>query len=1243
MSFNIDNYISNLAYINKDFNSTWEEILETVPKLTDKWVPSEANESDPLVVLLKELGIVTDKLNYNIDKNVLETFPDLLTQLRAAYSVFSSMGYVPQWYRSALLNVNIIYSGGAGSTGSSSLTEGTGSKFNLKKFTEVCDTNTNIVYTLLKDTTFTLGTPVQESVLAMEGTINDLTVNGNTLIDANYLDSQNRLYFLQPNIAQNGIFISEDEDFSKVNIEDTNYDSEDTTYNGFNESGTWQRVTNIYQHLPGSKVFQFGIDPSTGSAYIQFPEDIGSLIQNGLYIKYILSSGESGNIKARTLSKFVNAPSLSIKDTDYTVTDENFTVNNAYATQNGKDPETIKEMQANYQRVVGTFNTLVTLKDYENYLYNEEDEFGRPIVSNIKVSDRTCDLYSSYKVKTLTTEAEIKTITTQTKDDLTAYELRLYPLKPVNSVVDYTTFKNTFEYVNDDSPVITAEDTTEKKLDRKFTSGLEDAVSQAKTVLHDFKKPSGTPIFLDYELVGEIYLHKSLSKAEAAEVRNNVVQAIYKNFNARELTFGKEIDYSEMVDIIKASDPRIQYVALRPIEYTVSDPTLQLFNSRNGGLDITSRSILKGSTPWTQYEDMLVYWGSNPGQSIGSSSITECSDSNISGLYTTPVSNELFIKSIRPYVDIEGSIPSYTVGKNETLSIITPGYKTKTTYTNYCYMVWRSKNTEVKADTPYKLDEGEFIRIYERRPEKVTQDDYLLVTLGSGTMVSCNTSFNVVFDKNEITGESENIGYIVDSTGKNIINMSTSIAVSVIEPDIENINSVLTDKAAYAKGIKVATNSQGLCEMLGEVVDLKDDEQYTPLKYTLNIGEYLLWTNDTDVVLEVGTVGEGNTIIKTQNVELNVPLLTGDADLNKIVFAHCNNDILQYRANTISSFGEGYTLQVDGTSSLISKDSYKSNSVFELVDVTKIQYKNSDAEEWQTLPGKDESETYQASLCLALAAGGSTVQTLYNNQKIEISLARLKFDEKGVVINPYEFAEFKKGVTKEKALSITLDSSKKSEKSNIYILQSTSTILYPGGPALQLLPAESVGCVVKTLDLPASSLSTQAGFINVSSTTTIPSGGGFYIFPAIITENDKKVVRYYIFQSDSDNTISLDAIEELKGAQVGQIKKLVEKAEIYKRDATSGTFSFISASSLFPEESSNHIKLTTDLVYNLDYDPLYEPSDSELIKDPSTPASFFKDSHVCNKYVLPRLYVEENRVEQDPLRKLVISTLSIRE
>jgi hypothetical protein len=67
--------VKNNSYINKDFQSLWEELLDLIPKLTDKWDPKSANESDPLAVLLKVLAIYSDKLNYNIDKSILERFP----------------------------------------------------------------------------------------------------------------------------------------------------------------------------------------------------------------------------------------------------------------------------------------------------------------------------------------------------------------------------------------------------------------------------------------------------------------------------------------------------------------------------------------------------------------------------------------------------------------------------------------------------------------------------------------------------------------------------------------------------------------------------------------------------------------------------------------------------------------------------------------------------------------------------------------------------------------------------------------------------------------------------------------------------------------------------------------------------------------------------------------------------------------------------------------------------------------
>ena len=77
------------------------------------------------------------------------------------------------------------------------------------------------------------------------------------------------------------------------------------------------------------------------------------------------------------------------------------------------NPESLAQAYKNYQKTVGTFNTLVTLRDYENAIYNEGD------VSNCVVSDRTCDLHNSYKIQNKTLGGnQLKTITKKISNTL---------------------------------------------------------------------------------------------------------------------------------------------------------------------------------------------------------------------------------------------------------------------------------------------------------------------------------------------------------------------------------------------------------------------------------------------------------------------------------------------------------------------------------------------------------------------------------------------------------------------------------------------------------------------------------------------------------------------------------------------------------------------------------------------------------------------------------------------------------
>ena len=149
---------------------------------------------------------------------------------------------------------------------------------------------------------------------------------------------------------------------------------------------------------------------------------------------------------------------------------------NLLGTTNGKDPMTIDEMNLGYDKVKNVFNTLVTLLDYKNYLYNYKDSDSRNIVSNIQVSDKFNDLYKSYTVKSFDAVNNINIDIIKNNinmygniDDsavLTTYNIRFYPLAYSPDVTSLGNFNNTFTQITD-------------------TNSINNAIQEAKSLNHD--------------------------------------------------------------------------------------------------------------------------------------------------------------------------------------------------------------------------------------------------------------------------------------------------------------------------------------------------------------------------------------------------------------------------------------------------------------------------------------------------------------------------------------------------------------------------------------------------------------------------------------------------------------------------------------------------------------------------------------------------------------------------------------
>ena len=133
-------YLSNLSYVNKDFQSIYVELLDLVNKLTYRWDPSISNESDPGVLLIKLMAICADKNNYTSDKNVLECFPESVTQLANARQLFEQLGYTMHWYQAATTTISMRW------IGDESIYA-----YTVPRFTMVANDRNSIVYTIVDE------------------------------------------------------------------------------------------------------------------------------------------------------------------------------------------------------------------------------------------------------------------------------------------------------------------------------------------------------------------------------------------------------------------------------------------------------------------------------------------------------------------------------------------------------------------------------------------------------------------------------------------------------------------------------------------------------------------------------------------------------------------------------------------------------------------------------------------------------------------------------------------------------------------------------------------------------------------------------------------------------------------------------------------------------------------------------------------------------------------------------------
>ena len=687
--------ISDISTTNKDFQSIYTELLDLAKKLTNKWDPSLSNESDPGVILLKICALIADKNNYNIDKNILECFPLSVTQEGNARKLYDMLGYNMHWYKSATTKLGFQIKK------ADSIPVDT---YTIDQFQAITDASGETVYTIVNKV-FLLTSLVDTvfEVNAIQGKVLQYTINGESLITTNNLDTNNRLYFQDSMIAENGIFIA---DAGNGDIT-----ADTATYTGELTEGTiWKRVSNLASQPLGEKVYTFGVLPNSSTCYIEFPQDIASLMSQGIYLKYTVTQGEAGNIKFNTLTQFFEDQVIDTGDeeTGSVVINDFIRIYQNQSATNGADPETIDSAYKNFKRTIGTFDTLVTERDYENFIYKLEGE-NKPLVSNINVSDRTNDInysdfvqvykpYGSRKELILKQKINSENVTSPV---MNAYNITLYPLFQPLAVTDKKTYNQTFlpEFSNDAITDILdeMEDSRSVQHDIKpiYSSDLPSTQSEGlKTSLVD-----GLKKFLitnTFPLTGSLVTYSKISKIEAVSIENNVLAALYKAYSSRELIFGEAPDYDKLVSIIERADSRIKNVILNIPSYSpeyvlIENNTSTTIKSPYGedkdnlNNELIARMILSGNVQLFKFDTDFNY---DFGQSEGS--------------VVSEGVNEV-IKSITSESKIDVTSEEKQVRANEVIQVLKPSFVTTKEYSTYVRYYYATKTTTTTFNTASEL------------------------------------------------------------------------------------------------------------------------------------------------------------------------------------------------------------------------------------------------------------------------------------------------------------------------------------------------------------------------------------------------------------------------------------------------------------------------------------------------------------------------------------------------------------
>lgn len=586
-----------IKYTSRDYDSIMQEFWDLVPKLTDLWKPD--TESDPGVVLGKFLASIADMLGVNIDWLANEIFAPSVTQRKNAEKLFDLIGYKLGWYTAAKTEVTFTNN----SSNSIILDFGfNGANFStVTAYTDITGQNRVITYNIMPMTSGYGDAKSKASRKTISESINvfsdmDMIVlNPGDSITKIAIEGELRSYSISvESVKKNNYLIkipSQHIDTTAIWIRAKSSLSQE------NVNTQWVQVDSPAEFIVPEPRFAVTYD-NYSNAQIQISNYLNQLDgydSNYLIIYWIECSGLIGSVGQNVLRDF--KPALTPLQGDATTNSydaDKLTITNLSNTLElphtytvtGRSPETAKQAYINSRNYINTWDSLITLPDFNRFLNRESGVDCGIVIDCQKALEINLAIYNDgtltpeQKKKMLITSSDFPMSEADTSEwrsilgeyaDLVIGDMTV----PVNfktyTAVCYAVhndFNNsTYKSYDAKNPVVIKQNTPTMKSNGTSYLQYKPPISFIEGVLADFRPLQAMTVELQFGyarifpwyIVGQIYPKNPMRASDAANLVNIVREKLALYFAPANRQFGQKPTIMEVVDVIQNADDRIRY------------------------------------------------------------------------------------------------------------------------------------------------------------------------------------------------------------------------------------------------------------------------------------------------------------------------------------------------------------------------------------------------------------------------------------------------------------------------------------------------------------------------------------------------------------------------------------------------------------------------------------------------------------------------------------------------------------